>query len=441
MEFEISYTDKEITPWGGMVLLKQMLQKMGLKKVIAHCPDLPIPKSNRGYQPSLIIESFLVSIWSGANRFLHTEVTRHDKALGDIFGWKQTPGQDTFKRFFGKFTQSINQRVSTHFYSWMFDNVQFDNYTMDCDSSVMTRYGTQQGAKKGYNPQKRGRASHHPIMAFISDVKMVANFWLRSGNTSSGEGFVAFLEDTFEKLKNKTVGLVRLDSGFYSKEILDYLEQKEKPINYVIAVKFYEPIQKMIARVNSWLVVDQGIEISETTYQSQQWDKPRRIVLVRQRIKDRPKATGRSLKLFKDEEYYRQYRYSAYITNLTLPAVEIWRLYRGRGDAENRIKELKYDFGFDSFNLNDFFGTEAALTIAMLAYNLMALFRQFILNSKIQHTLSTLRYKTFAMGAYFEKLNDKYILKLALHQKRREWFTGLWKNTNELKVPFIFSNA
>ncbi len=441
MEFDISYTDKEITPWGGMVLLKQMLQKIGLKKVIEECSDLPAPKSNRGYQPSIIIESFLVSIWSGANRFLHTEVTRHDKALGDIFDWKQTPGQDTYKRFFGKFTQPINQRVSDHFYTWMFDNVQFDNYTLDCDSTVMTRYGTQEGAKKGYNPQKRGRASHHPIMAFISDVKMVANFWLRSGNTSSGEGFVAFLEDTFQKLKNKTVGLVRLDSGFYSKEILDYLEQKEKPINYVIAVKFYEPIQKMIAGINNWLVIDEGIEISESKYQSANWDNSRRIVLVRQRIKERPKAGGRILKLFKDEEYYRQYRYSAYVTNLTLPAVEIWRLYRGRGDAENRIKELKYDFGFDSFNLKDFFGTEAALTIAMLAYNLMALFRQFILNSKIQHTLSTLRYKTFAIGAYFEKINGKYILKLALHQKRREWFTGLWKNTNELKMPFIFSNA
>jgi hypothetical protein len=28
--------------------------------------------------------------------------------------------------------------------------------------------------------------------------------------------------------------------------------------------------------------------------------------------------------------------------------------YRGRVDAENRIKELKYDFGFDSFNLKTF---------------------------------------------------------------------------------------
>lgn len=441
MEFDISYTDKEITPWGGMALLRQMLEKIGFKKVIEGCADLPLPKSNRGYPPSTIIESFLVSIWSGANRFLHTEVTRHDKALGDIFDWKQVPGQDTYKRFFAKFSQSINQRVSDYFYTWMFDNVQFDNYTIDFDSTVMTRYGEQQGAKKGYNPQKRGRASHHPIMAFIADVKMVANFWLRSGNASSSEGFVAFLEDTFQKLKNKTVSLVRLDSGFYSKEIMDYLEQKEKPINYVIAVKFYEPIQRMIAGVNTWLAVDEGIEISETNYQSQKWDKPRRIVLVRQRIKQRPKAAGRTLKLFKDEEYYRQYRYSAYVTNLTLPAIEVWRLYRGRGDAENRIKELKYDFGFDSFNLKDFFGTEAALTMAMVAYNLMALFRQFILNSKTQQTLSTLRYKTFAIGAYFEKINDKYILKLALHQKRREWFTGLWKNTNELKIPFVFSNA
>lgn len=92
-------------------------------------------------------------------------------------------------------------------------------------------------------------------------------------------------------------------------------------------------------------------------------------------------------------------------------------------------------------NLKGFFGTEAALTMVMVGYNLMALFRQFILNSKTQHTLSTLRYKTFAIGAYFEKINDKYILKLALHQKRREWFPGLWKNTNELKIPFVFSNA
>jgi len=58
--------------------------------------------------------------------------------------------------------------------------------------------------------------------------------------------------------------------------------------------------------------------------------------------KNRPKAPGKQLALFAEEEIYRNYRYSAYVSNLNLPAAEIWRLYRGRGDAENRIKELKY---------------------------------------------------------------------------------------------------
>jgi hypothetical protein len=78
---------------------------------------------------------------------------------------------------------------------------------------VITRYGQQEGAKKGYNPKKKGRNSHHPIIAFVNDVKMVANFWLRSGNSSSANNFVGFLEDTLSVFGDKKVGLLRLDSG------------------------------------------------------------------------------------------------------------------------------------------------------------------------------------------------------------------------------------
>lgn len=441
MDFDIAYTNQEITPWGGMLFLRQMLDEIGFKSQVECCNDLPQPGSNRGYSPVSIIESFLVSIWCGANRFLHTEVTRHDEALKKIFGWKQCPAQDVYKRYFAKFTQTTNQRVSDHFYSWLLHSVQFDNYTLDCDSSVLTRYGEQEGAKRGYNPHKPGRSSHHPLMAFVSDIKMVANLWLRSGNTGSSESFLPFLEDTFAKLKGKNISLLRLDSGFYGKDIFEYLEGKEKLINYIVAARFYEPIQRIIASNQVWTVLDDGIEISELQYQSPLWDNPRRMVVVRQKIQKRPKAAGKMLKLFADEEYYQQYRYSAYVTNLTLSAADVWRLYRGRGDAENRIKELKYDFGLDSFNLQSFFGTEAALIFAMLAYNLMALFRQFILNSKVQHTLSTLRYRTFAIGAYFQKRNGRYTLKLSLNMKRRKWFEGLWNQSNQVNLPFRFSNA
>jgi hypothetical protein len=47
---------------------------------------------------------------------------------------------------------------------------------------------------------------------------MVANFWLRSGDTSSANNFIGFLEDTIANFGNKKVGLVRLDSGFFFKK-------------------------------------------------------------------------------------------------------------------------------------------------------------------------------------------------------------------------------
>ena len=123
-------------------------------------------------------------------------------------------------------------------------------------------------------------------------------------------------------MQNKKIGLIRLDSGFYSKEVLDFLEKKE--LNYVTAVRFYKPIQKMISLEQAWLPVSDGIEICETEYQSENWQNPRRIVVVRQKVDDRPDAVGKHLSLFEGTQFYYRYRYTAYVTNLELPAVEVW---------------------------------------------------------------------------------------------------------------------
>ena len=45
------------------------------------------------------------------------------------------------------------------------------------------------------------------------------------------------MDETFEILRDHTVGLVRADSGFYSDKILSHLE--EKSVNYIIAAKAY----------------------------------------------------------------------------------------------------------------------------------------------------------------------------------------------------------
>jgi hypothetical protein len=93
--------------------------------------------------------------------------------------------------------------------------------------------------------------------------------------------------------------------------------------------------------------------------------------MIRQKIAERPDAAGKMLSLL----YQRGIR-----------AADVERNHRTRGDAENRIKGLKQDFGAGSFNLKAFFPTEATLIFAMIAYNLMAIFRIFVLQEKTQKT-------------------------------------------------------
>ncbi|MDR1258276.1 MAG: hypothetical protein LBK65_03200, partial [Tannerellaceae bacterium] len=76
---------------GGMVFLKQMLDKTGFREQINNCSFLPVQGSNRGYDIHVVLESFTTGIWCGANRFLHTEVTRLDRALGKVFDWQKHP--------------------------------------------------------------------------------------------------------------------------------------------------------------------------------------------------------------------------------------------------------------------------------------------------------------------------------------------------------------
>jgi hypothetical protein len=434
MKFELSFTNKEITPWGGMVFLKQMLDKIGFKQQIAQCRSLPAQYSNRGHDIDVLIESFITSIWCGASRFMHTEVTRADSALAKIFGWETTPGQDAYKRYFNKFGQIINQQVGHHFFSWFIKSLQINHFTLDIDSTILTRYGAQQGAKKGYNPKKKGRASHHPLIAFIGEIRMVANFWLRSGDSHTANNFVSFLAETLSVFGDKKVGLVRLDSGFCQQEVFNYLEQEN--LNYIVAAKFTHPVQHLIDQQDFWLKIDDGIQICDKEYQATCWEKPRRIVIVRRKLsqEEQQPTIGKTLSLFAEDEVHRNCRYSAYFTNQTYSAADVWRNYRLRANAENQIKELKQDFGTESFNLKEFYATEAALLFAMIAYNLMSIFRLFVLQEKTQKTLSTLRYRTFAIGAYFEKVNDTLKLKISLIKKRRKWFVSLWDYPIDLSV-------
>ena len=451
MEMDLRFSDKEITAWGGMGIMKRMLDHLGFESALA-ASGLPQPGSNRGYRPEQLITQFMLSIWCGANRFEHGEVTRHDPVLKRLFGFSRMANFKAVMRLFKKFTQSTNETVMDSLYQWLFGQIAINGITLDLDSTVMTRYGTQDGAARGYNPAKRGRASHHPLMAFVADTRMIANCWLRPGNSSSAHNVQAFLANTLHRLGDKQVCLLRADSGFADSAFLDHLDTQ--PMHYIVALRQNQPLQRALVNAEGWWVLHDeqgkpvpGIELTRFRYQPEAWSTPRWVIGIRQHIEQRVAPKGKTLNLFADDPVIGQWRFSALVTDLDLSATVIWRMYRGRADCENRIKELKYDFAADSFCMKDFWATEATLNTVMLAYNLMILLRQVLFKSSavkhssisVQHTLQTLRYKLFAKPAYITTESRKPILHLAVAMQQRAWVQGLWDASKTFDLPAKFT--
>jgi hypothetical protein len=375
----------------------------------------------------------LVSIWCGAARFAHADITRLDATLVRLFDWGHAAGHKAIVRLFQRFDQGSAHRVQTSSYRWLFDKLQLNPITLDVDSTVLTRWGSQiEGGAKGYNPKNKGRASHHPLMAFVADWRLVANFWLRPGNTASSNNIEGFIESTLDNLGNTKVGLFRADSGFYDKATVALL--KARKISHIISARLTQALQQAIVDQCKWQQVEAGLEVSELIYQPHGWQSQQRLVVVRQHTKRKGGAVaGKTLSLFADDPDWQGWRYGARLTDLGLPALEVWRLYRGRADCENRIKELKADFGLGSFVLRDFWATEAALGVTMLAYNLMSVFRHAVMRQKVHHTLSTLHHQVLAVGALWDDSNKytKQTFRLAVARKRRPWFEGLWAHAGE----------
>ena len=421
--FTVGFSSQEVTAWGGLSLFKRMLESLEFREAF-ELFGIPEPLSNRGYPDLQLIEQFIVSIWCGACRFAHAEVVRMDSVLCRLFGWKCAAEFKAIIRMFKRFDMLTNERVQLQIYNWLFGKLSgLTNVTLDFDSTVVTRSGSQEGAERGYNPGRRGRASHHPLLAFVAEARLVANFWLRPGDAHSANNVLQFLESTLAHLADKTVGLLRADSGFFDNAFMSALERK--CINYIVAAKLTPPLQRAIHQVTNWWALKPGIEIGEIMYQAHGWTTARRIVVIRQSTKDAP---GKALKLFAEDPAVLGWRYGAYTTTLDLSGIEVWRLYRGRADAENRIKELKADFGLDAFNMGDFWATEAALSVTMLAYNLMSLFRQSVLRSRIQHTLSTLHGLVLAIGGRWHGKDGNKRLLLSVPRRKQSWFAGLWAN-------------
>jgi len=95
------------------------------------------------------------------------------------------------------------------------------------------------------------------------------------------------------------------------------------------------------------------------------------------------------------------YIYRAIATNrsdLTASQVVHWYNQRAQ-DSENRIKELKLDFGGGTLPCSDFEANALYFRIAALSYNLFALMRQFLPEDLASHRVTIIRWRLYGMAA------------------------------------------
>jgi hypothetical protein len=221
---------------------------------------------------------------------------------------------------------------------------------------------------------------------------------------------------------------VRADSGFFVSEFLEELERRALP--YVIVVRMNPRLRRAVAGIRQWQSFAPGLEAGEPTYRAHGWSAPRRLVVVRELLDERPEARGRKLLEVPG------YTFHVLVTTLGHDPVATWRFYNSRAESENRIKELKEDFGADGFCLQSFDGTEAAFRLVCFLFNLIAEFKREVIQDQAPR-LSTLRTKGLVIGAILGREGRHTVLRLGLRERWRHRFAALLQRIAALAISTV----
>ena len=138
-------------------------------------------------------------------------------------------------RRFNKVTQSSNEGVMAPLSRWVFDQLSINGLPLDRDDPLRrTRTGAQ-----GSHPAKRGRCQSPSLDGLCGRPRMIANCWLRPGNSSSANNGRAFWAKTLYRRGGKHVSLLRADSGLSETSFLDHLDHQ--PFHDIVALRQNHP--------------------------------------------------------------------------------------------------------------------------------------------------------------------------------------------------------
>ena len=189
---------------------------------------------------------------------------------------------------------------------------------------------------------------------------------LRPGKAVASDGAIGLLRRLLPLLRAafpRVRFLVRLDGGFATPELFDFLDAEPR-LDYVVAmaknavlVRRAEPAME-VARAQSEVSGKTAHVYTDTRYAARTWDGARRVVIKAEvvRLGDRaPRDNPRFV-----------------VTNMRqTPRFIYEKVYCARGDIENRIKELLDGLQIDRTSCTHFSANQLRVLLTAAAYVLM----------------------------------------------------------------------
>lgn len=365
-KIHLEFADPNLTNYSGIVPIADFLfDKLNFKEELENKLDLGTGR-NAIYKDHQILSASIFSYLCDFKRLSQFAELTKDKIIQKLLGIDNHIDENTFGYRMKKFTFKSTNQLTTLFggiSSKIHRKIKFDRKEMeiiDLDSTVKGVYGNQEGAAKGYNHKKHGQKSYHPLMAFLVSTKECIHSWFRPGDTYTGNGVAEFIKECHELLPKQPKGfLFRTDSGFFSESFISEVENKGN--NYLVKVKL-KNLPNLLSK-QQWQQIPgiSNMEYCEFNHQCNSWEKPRKFVGLRT-----VKAIINEGVLFPQKTY----DFLCFCTNLEEAPIEIYHLYKDRGECENWIEAVKNQIGAGTALTQDFWANDALWQLGVFAYNL-----------------------------------------------------------------------
>lgn len=422
LPYKLDVTNDLLTSRAGLLAIAQLMESLKLsERVDKH---FPLPQSNRGYPPSAFIRTFVLMQHEGS---FHLDDVRHihdDEALRTVLGLDKMPKASAlgdWLRRMGNDDQAVKAWVDVNKEVLQSALYRCKSVTLDIDATEIV--ADKAGAKWTYN-KNRG---FMPMVGHIAETGQVVAVDFREGNASPARENLEFINQCQRSLpQGCAIGALRIDAAGYQQRIIQHCDEND--IAYAIRARTSANLRAQIEAISDadWqpLTDKQGEAINDhdtyrTSYCIGDYEKPFTLIIQRQAHRgqadldlDSPSdATEISVS---------GYRYRAIATNRDdCSDSEIVHWYNQRAeDSENRIKELKLDFGGDSLPCSDFKANALYFLIAALSYNLFALMRQLLPASLSRHRAITIRWRLYAMAGKVVKTGRRLFVKLKENHQR-----------------------